>query len=88
MSRYSVRSNDDLSPTLAAMFPELKGTLKITRTKSMYVTNHGFAPYLKSLLKASIDRSDESLNEATQTSDMDLYVRFWDVSENKVSVRY
>ena len=54
----------------------------------MQVTNHGFAPYFKSLLKASIDRSDESLNEATQTSDMDLYVRFWDVSENKVSVCY
>ena len=61
----------------------------------MYVINYGPAPYFKSLLKSSIDRSDifsfsfdESLNEATQTSKMDLYVRFWDVSENKVNVHY
>ena len=77
------------------MFPELKRTLNMTRTKSMYVINHGLAPYFKSLLKASIDRSDifsfsfdESLNEATQTSEMDLYVRFWDVNKNKFNVRY
>ena len=31
---------------------------------------------------------DESLNEATQTSEGDLYVKFWDVNENKVNVRY
>ena len=31
---------------------------------------------------------DESLNEATQTSEMDLYIRFWDVNLNKVNVRY
>ena len=49
----------------------------------MCVINHGLAPCLKSLLKTSIDRSDifsflfdESLNEATQTSEMDVYVRF------------
>ena len=61
----------------------------------MYLINHGLAPCFKSLLKTSIDRSDifsfsfdESLNEATQTSEMDFYVRFWDVSENKVNVRY
>ena len=28
------------------------------------------------------------MNEATQTSEMELYVRFWDVSENKVNVHY
>ena len=63
----------------------------MTRMKSMYVINHGRAPYFWS----SIDRSDicsfsfdESLNGATQTSEMDLYVRFWNVSENKVNIRY
>ena len=61
----------------------------------MYVINHGLAPYFKSLLKTSIDRSDifsfsfdENLNEATQTSEMDLYVRFWNVNENIVNVCY
>ena len=95
MSSYSVRSNDDLSLTFATMFPELKRTFNMPRTKSMYVINHGFALYFKFLLKTSIDRSDifsflfdESLNEATQTSEMDLYVRFWYVSDNKVNVCY
>ena len=58
MSGYSVRSNDDLSLTFAAMFPELKRTFNMARTKSMYVINHRLAHYFKSLLKASIDRSD------------------------------
>ena len=40
MSGYSVRSNDDLSLTFAAMFPELN----MTSTKSTYVINHGLAP--------------------------------------------
>ena len=31
---------------------------------------------------------DESLNEVTQTSEMDLYIRFWDVNRNCVNVRY
>ena len=31
---------------------------------------------------------DESLNEVTQTSEMDLYVRFWDVNANRVKNRY
>ena len=31
---------------------------------------------------------DESLNKATQTSEMDLYIRFWNVNLNKVNARY
>ena len=95
MSGYSVRSNSDLNLTFAVMFPKVKTIFNTTRTKSMYVIKHGLAPYFKYLLKISIDRSNifsfsfnESLNEVTQTSEMDLYVRFWDVSENKVNVHY
>ena len=80
MSGYSVRSNDDLSLTFAAMFPKLKRTFNMPRTKSTNVIIHGLTPF-KSLLKTSIDRSDffsfsfESLNEATLISEMDLQVR-------------
>ena len=35
MGGYSVRSNDNQSVTFAAMFPELKKTFNIARTKSM-----------------------------------------------------
>ena len=82
MTGYSVRSNDDLSLTFAAMFHELTRTFNMARTKSMCVINHGLAPYFKSLLKTSVDRSDifsflfdESLNEGIETSEMGLNVR-------------
>ena len=94
MSSYSVCSNYDLSLTCTAIFPKLKTTFNIARTKSIDVINHGLAPCFKSLLKTSTGRFDvflfsfdESLKEATQTSEMDLYIRFWDVNENKVNVR-
>ena len=93
MSGYSVRSNNDLILTFAAMFPSSKGHLIWPGPNLCMWVNHGLAPYFKSLLKTSIDRSDffsfsfdESLSEPT--SEMDLYVRFWDVSENKVNVCY
>ena len=97
MSGYSIRSNDDLFETFSAIFPEFKSVklFNMARTKSMYVINHSIAPYFKSLLKADIEKSDmfsfsfdESLNEAAQTSEIDLYIRFWDVNLNKVNVCY
>ena len=82
MIGYSVCSNDDLSLTFAAMIHKLTRTFNMARTKSMCVINHGLAPYFKSLLKTSVDRSDifsflfdECLNEGIETSEMDLNVR-------------
>ena len=31
---------------------------------------------------------DESLNDVTQTTEMDLHVRYWDLIESRVKVRY
>ena len=31
---------------------------------------------------------DESLNDVTQTTEMELHVRYWDPIENRVKVRY
>ena len=60
---------------------------------SMYVTNHGFAPF--SQLIDDLEKSDfhvfsfdESLNDVTQTSDMELYVRYWDVNASQVKSQY
>ena len=71
MSGYFVLSNDDLTLIFAAIFPKLKRTFNMARTKSMDVINHGLAPYFKSSLKTSIDRPDifsflfdESLHES------------------------
>ena len=97
LSGFSTRASDDMSQTLAAMYPEIEElkSFQMSRTKAMYVVNHGLAPYFKSLLKNDLLKTDflvysfdESLNDATQTTEMDLHVRFWDSAENKVKVRY
>ena len=79
------------------MFPGSKvaRNFSMARTKGMYAINHGIAPYFKSLLLSNINTSDihvysfdESLNEVTQTCEMDLYVQYWDVACSKVEMRY
>ena len=76
LSGHSMRSNDELGKTFAAMFPQLKSlyNFNLARTKSMYVINHGLAPFFKPMLNDSLQKSDisvfcfdGSLNEATQT---------------------
>lgn len=97
MSGFSARSCDDMSQTLAAMYPEVEEvkSFQMSQTKATCVINHGLAPYFKSLLKGDLPKTDflvysfnESLNDATQSSEMDLYVRYWDTGENRVKVRY
>ena len=70
-----------------------KGIFSMGCTKSMYVINHGLAPFFKSQLTDDFEKSDihvfsfgESLNDVTQASEMDLYVRYWDVNASKVSI--
>ena len=67
----------------------------MTRTKAIYVINHGIAQYFKCSLLSSINTSgihvysfDESLNEVTQTCEMDMYVRYWDMACGQVKMRY
>ena len=94
---FSVHANDDLNETLSAMFPgsKIARNFSMARTKTLYVINHGIVPYFKSLLLSSINTSDihvysfvESLNEVTQTCEMDLYVQYCDVACSQVKMRY
>ena len=66
------------------MFPDSKiaRNFSMARTKAMYAINHVIAPYFKSLLLSSINTLDihiyyfdESLNEVTQTCEMDLHAQ-------------
>ena len=57
--------------------------------KSFCNVNHELVPYFKMLLQTILEKSeilsfsfDESLNEITQTSKIDLFVRFWDDTDN------
>ena len=79
------------------MFPQLKSlyNFDLAHTKSMYVINHGLASSFKSILNDSFQKSnihvfcfDESLNEVTQTCEMDMYIRYWSDSGNTVNVCY
>ena len=61
----------------------------------MYIATHDIAPHFKHLSKDNLNKSevmvysfDESLNEITQTCEMDLIVRYWNNDAQKVDVRY
>ena len=65
------------------------------KAKSMCMVNHGLTPFLKSLLLIEMNKSDifvfsfdGNLNQVTQTCEMDVYVRFWKVTELKVNVQF
>ena len=96
-SGYSNRSCEQLNCTLKAMFPDSKlaEAFSMGRTKSMYMINHGLAPFFKSLLLSELNKSDifkfsfdVNLNQVTQTCEMDVYVWFWNVTKLKVNVRF
>ena len=76
----------DKNDTLAAMFPEFEATksFQISLSKSMYLVNHGLAPYFKSVFKTNLHNADflvytfdQILNDVTQTTEMDLHVSYW-----------
>ena len=77
------------------MFPDSKiaEAFLMGRTKSMFLINHDLALFLKSLLLSELNKCfvfsfDESLNQVTQTCEINVYVRFWNVTELKVYVRF
>ena len=60
MSCYSALSNEYMNETLVAMSPEFEATksFQMNRSKSMYVVNHGLAPYFISVLKTNPHKAD------------------------------
>ena len=59
------------------------------------MVNHGIAPYVKDILRDDVRKSDlyivsfdESMNDIIQTSEMDIFLRFWNDEANKVEDRY
>ena len=97
VSGFSYRSSDSTPSLFSSMFPdsEIAKRFKMGKTKANYIATHGLAPYFKGLLMGKLNKSicmshsfDESLNSTTQTSEMDLYVRFWDSDKMNVDVRF
>ena len=93
----SARSSTNLGNAFAVMFPNSKIAKNISqgRTKYGYSINHGLGPCFKGLTIYDIKKTDvlsvsfdENLNSATQSSEMDVYVCYFDSVENEVKVRY
>ena len=63
--------------------------------KVAYTIVYGLAPYFQSALLDTVKECDvyvacfdEALNKIAQRGQMDIVVRFWDLSKNVVSTRY
>ena len=93
----SDNSMKEFGETLRVMCPSSPEAqnFKMASTKLMYVVNHGLYPYFKELLQTEVAAApyitpmfDESMNDVLQKSEMDVHIRYWDDTENKVKVRY
>ena len=96
-SGFSSRSCDNMGELMRMMFPDSKNAQSLTlgKDKFAYILNHGIFPYFRECLITSIKKSeihvfsfDESLNEKTESCEMDVYIRYWDTAEKEVKVRY
>lgn len=78
------------------MFPDssIASSFQCGETKSSYLTVFGLAPYCKSLVMDKIKSAkngyvllfDESLNQKTQSKQMDIHVKYWE--NDIVATRY
>ena len=94
---YSNNSANDLNETFGVIFPDssIASNFQLGKDKLKYLTNWGLAPYIKECLEDDVSKApfvvigfNESLNETTQTCQMDLVVRYWDPEDEQVKVRY
>ena len=67
------------------MFPgsQIAQKMRLGPNKLKYMVNHGITPYMKDILRDDVRKSnwfvvsfDESMNDITQTSEMDICLRF------------
>ena len=79
------------------MFPDstIAKNFQQSKTNCGYYINFGVAPYVRKLLKETIEISpfliilfDESLNGYVQKEQMDIKIRFWCDDKSKVTARY
>ena len=94
---WSINSAEKISDLFKVMFSDsqIASEFQMSRTKPSYLINFGIDQRFRQLLMDEINccsfftmSYDESLNIVTQTSQMDLVVRFWNTTENQVSVRH
>ena len=86
ISECSLRFNDGVGDTWCSKYPGFESlqNFSTTRSKSVNTVTHILEPYFKTSLELILQKSriiwysfGESLNEVTQTCEMDFFVRSW-----------
>ena len=94
---WSVNSTKKIFDLFKVMFSDsqIASEFQMNCIKLSYLINIGIALHFRQLLVDEINCCsfftmcfDESLNKVTQTSQIDLVVRFWNTTKNQVSVQY
>ena len=94
---HSWNSFVGLNQILQDIFPDsqIVQNFQLSSDKARYLTNFGLAPYVREVVLAIVTKSpqivvsfDESLNVKTQSCQMDLQLRYFDVEDDLVKVRY
>lgn len=94
LKNHSFNSNSDIGLYLKQMFPDVPAVSSFTlsETKSIYLTVHGGAPLLKSILLKDVKKEpycllfDESLNKSLMSKQLDIHIRYW--SNATLQTRY
>lgn len=92
----SFNSVDDSKELFGAIFPDssIAAQMSVSRSKMSRDLYFGVAPYIQELLLKSIGNQavvlcfDESMNDITQTEQLDFNVRYFDAASNHVTNRY
>lgn len=94
---YSHRGAADAVSLFPIMFEdsETAKKMKLQKTKIGYTIVHGLVPFFRRQLQDLLEKTkylvvgfDESLNKVSQTQQMDISVRYWNVENEEVSTRY
>ena len=97
LSGYSNNSCADIGKMFTCMFPDIKiaKSFELGATKLKYVINFRIVPYFRDILYNHVQKSDcfvisfdESLNNYTQNSQMDISIRYFDHVEDRMKVCY
>ena len=94
-SHFSYNSSRNIVDLLKMMIPDSKivGKLCLGSTKLAYLITHGLAPFFHDALPKLIPSKyvicfNEAFNEISKKGQINIIIRFWDSSMNKVCSRY
>jgi hypothetical protein len=97
MSHQSYNSATGVNEVFIRMFldSDVARKLRLGADKMAYIVKFGLAPYFHEQLLSELNKAehfvhafDESMNKICQQEQMDIHVRFWDSSANRVVNRY